>query len=75
MLAIRYKRFNAGNSEWKQKLENEKKQTRKLEKALRKLRADVDAVDPVTTTTKKKSQKSEPLIVGLQSKFSLCNND
>ena len=74
MLAMRDKHFNAGNSEWKQKLENEKKQTRKLEKTLRKLRADIEAVDPVTTT-KKKSQKSEPSIVGLQSKCSLCNND
>ena len=46
------------NSEWKQKLDNERKRTKKLERSIRKLRAEIEAVDQVAPA-KKKSKKSE----------------
>ena len=46
------------NSEWKEKLENERKRAKKFERTLRKLRADIEAVDQVIPA-KNKSRKSE----------------
>jgi hypothetical protein len=46
------------NGEWKQKLESERKRKKKLERTIRKLRTEIEAVDQVSTAKKKSSKKS-----------------
>lgn len=49
-------RSYSDDSEWKQKLAHEKKQTRILEKSIRKLNTELEAVDKSGATKKVKSK-------------------